>query len=470
MRVNTAHKSVQDPIYIEGNPHPLGIQATLNDLPQYAFTVEADSPIAALIEPFSAFHDLPGVVVKEPNRISVLSRQQFLESLLQLGHTEQFTQGLVRSRLSRTSRNPIILPGDTTVLIGAQKALKRPKEEQNEPVVVIEQGQYYLLDSDLLNVAHWHIRGVETQIRYERLQMQILQSEKMAALGRLVDGVAHEILDPVSFIWGNLSYINEYAQQQSALISAYEKAVPAPPSAVQEVKEQIEFDYLKEDFPAALKSARSGAHRLRQLATSLQNFCHIDEVHPRPTDINSLLDSTLRLLRNRITSPISIERCYDRLPPVPCFPGQLSQVFMNILTNAVDSLLAQAQQESQLPTADFASPEITVTTTVCSAETAPSDTNIHVTRWISIIISDNGPGLPAEMREQILESFTTERRLKKETGLAMSYQIVTAKHGGRLWLRSVHESDTTATLDKSTDKVLTGTEFEILLPLTQSID
>ena len=455
-----------NPIRIPGNTASLGPSATLSNLPLYAFTVSSNSAIKSLIECFIAFHDLPGVVIKEQEHISVLSRQQFLECLLQLGHTGLFREGPVRLLLSRANRKALILPEDTSILIGAQQALKRPGTEQNEPILIANAEQYYLLDSDVLNVAHWHIRGIETQIRYERLQMQLLQSEKMAALGRLVDGVAHEILDPVSFIWGNLSYINEYANQQSSLLSAYEAALPNPPADITTLKESIEFDYLTEDFPAAIKSARSGAHRLRQLATSLQNFCHIDEVHPRPTDINALLSSTLRLLKNKLISPIHIECCYGKLPPVPCYPGQLSQVFMNILTNAVSSLLAQAQQENHPFHYSTASPEITVTTTVCSAETEPNNTT-NPARWISIIISDNGPGLPPEIREQILDSFSTESRSRKETGLAMSYRIITAKHGGRLWLRSIHESDVETFISDRAEPTLTGTEFEIMLPLTQ---
>ncbi|MEL6814398.1 MAG: HAMP domain-containing sensor histidine kinase, partial [Cyanobacteria bacterium J06598_3] len=216
-----------------------------------------------------------------------------------------------------------------------------------------------------------------------------------------------------------------------------------------------------------------GAHRLRQLATSLQNFCHIDDVHPRPTDINTLLDSTLRLLKSRLTTPINIERSYGKLPPVPCFSGQLSQVFMNIFINAVDSLLAQAQQEAYIQGEDYdpenalhvsteKTPQITVTTCVFAEEDKPQP-DPNEARWISIIISDNGPGLAPPTKAQIIESFSTRSRSFKETGLAMSYQIITAKHGGKFWMRSLHASEDLA---NGEDNPTTGTEFEILLPLT----
>ncbi|MFK8183867.1 MAG: sensor histidine kinase [Phormidesmis sp.] len=470
MHVSTLQKSLPDPVRLQGNAQSLGINATLSDLPLYSFSITAASVVKGLTEHFVAYHDLPGVVIEEGHHISVLSRRQFLECWLQLGNTNLFQDGPVRLLLSQANRKALIIPAETSILLGAQQALRRSAEEQNEPILVLKDGHHYLLDSDVLNVAHWHIRGIETQIRYERFQMQLLQSEKMASLGRLVDGVAHEILDPVSFIWGNLSYIAEYSRQQTELIAAYEAIVPVPSADIVELKEDMEFDYLQEDFPAAIKSARSGAHRLRQLATSLQNFCHIDEVHPRPTDINSLLDSTLRLLKNKLTSSISIECCYGKLPPVPCFPGQLSQVFMNLFTNAVDSLLTQALRDKNSLESHVNAPGITVTTTVCNEEDAPETTS-HVARWISIIISDNGPGLPPATKAQILDSFSTKSRSRKETGLAMSYRIVTAKHGGRLWMRSLHESEMKEMAVQEGDFegsnfAVTGTEFEILLPLT----
>ena len=469
MHATAIQKSLPDPILTEGSLSALGISSTLRDLPLYTFSIAADCTVQVLINAFMKMPDLPGAVVVDTGRISVLSRQQFLECWLYLGQSETFTTASIRWVISQANRKALILPDRTSILVGARQAFKRPIEQQNEPIVIeANKGHYQLLDARTLNVASWQIRGIETQIRYERLQMQLLQSEKMAALGRLVDGVAHEILDPVSFIWGNFSYITNYTEQQSALIAAYEAALPDPPPEIVEQREEIEFDYLRSDLPAAIASARSGAYRLRQLATSLQNFCHIDEVHPRPTDLNTLLDGTLRLLKSRLVSPINIECSYGKLPPVPCFPGQLSQVFMNIFTNAIDSLLAQIQQD------DYASgdptplpekePAITVTTCVLSNSHKPiSDPN--ESRWVSIIITDNGPGLLPETKAHILKSFSTESRSRRETGLAMSYQIITAKHSGKFWLRSFHACEQDAT--RST-QLQTGTEFEILLPLTSS--
>jgi signal transduction histidine kinase len=455
----------------EGSSKSLGIYSTLQDLPLYSFIATVDDDIDLLMEHFARSPHLPGVIFKDEQHISVLSRQQFLECLLQIGQTSLFSAGLLRLMTNQANRDTLLLEGNTPILQGARQALKRSHAQQNDPILVRCADHYQLLDARTLNVAHWQIRGIETQIRYERLQMQLLQSEKMAALGRLVDGVAHEILDPVSFIWGNLSYIADYAQRQQTLLKAYDALLPdALPAELSQLQTDLEIEYIREDLPDAIRSARGGAHRLRQLATSLQNFCHIDEVHPRPTDLNSLIDSTLRLLKSRLNSTIQIERCYGKLPPVPCFSGQLSQVFMTLFTNAIESLLAQAQLEDYsdrnaiTPIAILSDkvPQITITTCVRPAhETSQNDPN--ESRWVSIIISDNGPGLSPHTEAQIIESFSTERRAGKETGLTLSYQIITAKHGGKFWLRSFHADQQVTHLDEVSP---TGTEFEILLPLT----
>jgi len=467
----------QTPTSGSGARTSLGIHSPLSVLPLHSFTVTAECCFREIIERFTQFADLPGVVVTDGETVTVLSRQTCLDCLLHMAQAPYFLESPIRVIVGQRSDKPLMFASDVSILTSAQQALKRPHAQQYDPILVICEEGYELLDARVLNAAHWQIRGIETQIRYERLQMQILESEKMAALGRLVDGVAHEILDPVSFIWGNLNYIASYAKQQHELLMAYEAALPDEPTEITELKEEIEIDYLRSDLPAAIKSARGGAHRLRQLATSLQNFCHIDAVHPRPTDLNTLIDSTLRLLKSRLNTPITIEHSYGKLPPVPCFSGQLSQVFMNIFTNTIDSLLSQVQcSEDGLSTmttvttsdgsdAVAAEPKplkITVTTCICADQHLLKGSP-EESRWVSIIISDNGPGIPPETKAQILDSFSTEPRYHKETGLAMSYRIVTVKHGGKFWMRSMHASEQGGGAAQTT-----GTEFEILLPLTMS--
>jgi len=236
------------------------------------------------------------------------------------------------------------------------------------------------------------------------------------------------------------------------LLSSYESAISAVPAEIDALKEEIELEFLYEDFPKAVESITVGAKRLKYLVESLQNFCHVDEVYPKPADLHACLDGILLLLRSRVKSKIQVTKNYSPLPPVTCYIGKLSQVFMNILTNAVDVLLEDAvsqqlAKEFQRTRPQTPQPKIEITTQIWVSP--PSEAGKD-DRYVSIRIADNGPGLSQKQQRQIRESFAIEKRAEKETSLAMSYQIVTAKHGGHFKLRS---------------QLGVGTEFEILLPL-----
>ncbi|MEO0456680.1 MAG: HAMP domain-containing sensor histidine kinase [Cyanobacteria bacterium P01_A01_bin.114] len=450
------------PVQIEGHSQPLGIKSVLGDLPAFRFDVQATCTLNDLASRFLAFPHLPGVIVRTPERyLGMISRQQFLEQML-LNPSQPLSQLVSPLTLA----HPILmLSAQTPILTAAQQALRRSMALQTEPIVVDHGSGYYLLDAAELNIAYWQIRGVETQVRYERLQMQMLQSDKMADLGRLVDGVAHEILDPVSFIWGNLSHVTTYAQQLLDLLQAYELELPQGSAELNQLRADTEVDYICQDLPEAIQSIRSGANRLRQLAVSLQNFCHIDEVYPKPANLHSLLNSILLLLKSRLTTQIEVVRDYDALPPIPCFAGQLGQVFMNILVNVIDVLLTQTVQQSVVQTfgecpnpLPIVTPQITITTQIGSLPSyLPQPAS--QSRWASIVIKDNGPGLPPEAETEIFTALSAEARILKETSLALSYSIVTAKHGGHFLVRSQRFTQP----DRRTEQ---GTEFEILLPLS----
>lgn len=447
---------VQPPSVIDSREHALSLEATLQDLRLYSFQADVACLGSAIAQFFEQNPLLPGVLLFDQDTfVGMVSRQRFLEYLLRPHGWELFLNQPLATLYSYARLDCLQLPAQTHIITAAQQALRRSPELLGEPIVVqTDAGTYYLLNMHDLNIAYWQIRGIETQVRYERTQAQMIQSAKMASLGRLVDGIAHEILDPVSFIWGNLSHLSTYSQNLLQLITAYEAALPQQPPDLLALKEDLELEYLVQDLPSAIASIRSGAERLSKLATSLQNFCHIDEVYPKPADIHECLDSILLLLKSRLTGEIQIVRNYGALPPVPCYLGQLSQVFMNILMNAVNALIDQAvRQELAM---EFngkgilepqQKPQIAITTEVCptKATSAPSGT-----RWVKIRIADNGAGLEPERLQQILESFSVEKRAAKETSLSMSYQIITARHGGKFSLRSQPGM---------------GTEFEILLPL-----
>ncbi len=364
---------------------------------------------------------------------------------------------------------PFTLPHSTTILVAARAVLRRPVELQEEPILITSPEKNHLLSPHDLNRAHWQIRGIEVQVRYERTQASMLQNQKMVALGRLVDGVAHEMLDPLSFIWGNLAHVARYCQQLMELVKAYEEVLEGgliTASDLAELKEEIELAYLEKDLPDTIRSIQGGAERLRQLALSLQNFCHIDEVHPKAADLHELLDGIVLLIKSHLTTRIEIVKEYTPLPPIACFAGQLSQVFMNILTRCVDVLLTHTPPQNMatglglvevktIENGGIKSPQIKITTKLCSA---PDEDELTERRWVSITIADNGPGLSVGAQQRILNAFSIKHRLDRETDLATSYRIVTAKHGGRFYVRSCQFSGP----DMAPDM---GTEFEIRLPL-----
>ncbi|MBE9177430.1 HAMP domain-containing histidine kinase [Oculatella sp. LEGE 06141] len=456
------------PCLFEASNQGLHLDSPLNELSQYQFQVESCYLAKEVMRLFEQYPLVPGVVVLEQNQfLGMISRQRFLECLIRPQGLDLLLTQPLSVLLSYTRTDSLILPESTPIRVAAQLALRRSPEYQGEPIVVqIDASTYTLLNVHELNIAYWQIRGIETQVRYERTQVQMIQSEKMASLGRLVDGVAHEILDPVSFIWGNLTHVSIYTEQILGLLSAYEVCFPTIPEELQDLQTEIELDYVRQDLPQTIASIKAGADRLKTLVTSLQNFCHIDDVYPKPADLHQSLDSILLLLKSRLTGDIDVVKHYGHLPPVACFTGQLNQVFMNILTNAIDALINQAIRQKLAQ--EFGTtgtgrrhlqpepkPQITITTQVRSRQLADPNTDtqnstMESSRWVLIRIADNGPGLSAEQYQRIMDSFSVKNRTEKETSLAVSYQIVTAKHGGKLNLKSHPDF---------------GTEFEILLPL-----
>ncbi len=455
---NTFRSKLLGPLLSEGSHQDLSLESTLQDLPVYHFQVKSNSLGAPVAEMFEKHPLLPGIVLVEAGEfVGMISRRLLLEYLLKPQGAELFLRLPLKTLYSYARVETSVLKGSTTILTAAPQALRRSPELQSEPIVVqIDSQSYRLLDSHTLNIAYWQIRGIETQARYERAQAQMIQSEKMASLGRLVNGVAHEILDPVGFIWGNLTYVSDYSKNLIELLSVYDAHITTPPPEIARLKEDIDYDFLQNDFLKTVGSIKAGAERLSKLATSLQNFCHIDDVYPKPADLHSNIDSIFLLLKSRLSSEIKVVKNYGYLPPVPCYAGELNQVFMNILINAINALINQAVSQElakEFKGKGFKNfqrkPQIEIVTKVCCPEPAIDPDRPDV-RWVSICITDNGPGMSATKYQKILDSFSAEKRALKETSLAVSYQIVTGKHGGAFRMRS---------------ELGIGTEFEIWLPL-----
>jgi signal transduction histidine kinase len=257
-------------------------------------------------------------------------------------------------------------------------------------------------------------------------QLKLMHSEKMATLGQLVASVAHEINNPVNFIYANLSYVDNYTQDLLALIDLYQQDTFRATPKIQDKIEEIDLDFLMEDLPKTLSSMKMGTERICELVMTLRNFSRLDEAQMRFVNIHEGIDSTLLILRDRLKeksghSAIEIVKEYGSLPLVECYAGQLNQVFMNILSNAIDALHQQNSDRSKEAIKNHR-PTITIRTQVLESDR------------VRISIKDNGPGLTESVKAKIFDPFFTTKEVGKGTGLGLSisYQIITEKHNGQL--------------------------------------
>jgi GAF domain-containing protein len=280
----------------------------------------------------------------------------------------------------------------------------------------------------------------------KQTQAKLIQGEKMAGLGQLIAGVAHEINNPVSFIFGNLTYVTQYAEDLLKTVTLCHQHLSSLPVDIQKQIEEIDLDFIITDLPKTLKSMKIGAERISEIVLSLRNFSRKDEADSKVVNIHEGLDSTLLILGNRLKPNgeypgISIIKKYDELPLLECFPAQLNQVFMNILSNSIDAL------EQKF--------------TASSTKSSKVALNIEITTEavddkVIIKIADNGSGIPEEVKNKIFDPFFTTKEVGKGTGLGLliCYQIVVEKHHGQI---------------KCSSQVGEGTEFTIELPIQAGV-
>jgi PAS domain S-box-containing protein len=290
----------------------------------------------------------------------------------------------------------------------------------------------------------------QTLRELRQTQTQLVQTEKMSSLGQLVAGVAHEINNPVNFIYGNVIHANDYTSDLLNLVELYQEYYPEPVPAIQAEVEAIDLDFLKEDLPNMLTSMKVGADRIRQIVLSLRNFSRLDEAEMKAVDIHEGLDNTLLILQNRLKaksdhSGIQVIKEYGNLPLVECYAGQLNQVFMNILANAIDALdECHKKHRAELGAS------------VEAVKNYPSTIKIHTevndSKEVEIRIADNGTGMMESVCARLFDPFFTTKPVGQGTGLGLSisYQIVVEKHCGQLLCSSEPGQ---------------GTEFLIQIPI-----
>lgn len=336
----------------------------------------------------------------------------------------------------------IVKASEKDLLEALEALVSQYQKESDEAQIEVElyQAQLYQESCAATAAAQAHAQELEKALLdLRRTQAQLIETEKLSSIGQMVAGVAHEINNPVSFIYGNLCYASDYVQDLLALLNLYQEYYGKHHPPVQAKIKAIDLDFLLKDLPKVLQSMQVGADRVRQIVLSLRNFSRSDRLLMEAVNLHEGIDGTLLILQNRLKAryhrpTIEVVKDYGDLPSVECYAGQINQVFMNLLSNAIDALEEVPNHLGR----------ITIQTRV----------NPDHSRII-IRISDNGPGITPDVQSQLFDPFFTTKPIGKGTGLGLSisHQIVVEKHGGSLRCESEPGQ---------------GTEFWLELPLQVS--
>lgn len=299
------------------------------------------------------------------------------------------------------------------------------------------------IDSDeLLARVRSGLRLSKTLQDLQQTQAQLVQSEKMSSIGQLVAGIAHEINNPVTFIYSNLTHVNGYTKDLLELVELYQQEVPHPSEAIADKLEAIDLTFLVKDLPKVMASMQNGSERIRQIISSLQEFTRVDRAGWKKFDIHQGIDNTLLILGHRLQSretrpEIQVIKAYGKVPAIASYGERLNQAFLNLLNNAIDAIEAQQNLDSKTP------PRITIRTQL-----------VHKNK-VLIVISDNGIGMETSVKTRIFDPFFTSKPVGSGTGLGLSttYQIIVQQHHGAIACKSQPGQ---------------GTEFAIELPLDSS--
>ncbi|WP_318780916.1 ATP-binding protein [Dendronalium phyllosphericum] len=326
--------------------------------------------------------------------------------------------------------------------------------------IAIDQAKLYAQTRITAQTAQDKAQQLEAALlELQQTQAQLIQTEKMSSLGQLVAGIAHEINNPVNFIYGNISHASQYVRDLLHLVELYQQHYCPPIPEIHQQIYAIDLDFLRQDLPKILDSMNIGAKRIRQIVLSLRNFSRLDEDGMKRVDIHEGLDSTLLLLQSRLKAKsgqpeIQVIQEYGQLPRVMCHAGQMNQVFMNLLTNAIDAL-EESVVSSQWSVASRKTTDNGQLTT--DNPQIRIRTELTADQQVTIRIADNGPGMTEKVRNSLFDPFFTTKPVGRGTGmgLSISYQIVVKKHSGQLQCFSAPGA---------------GAEFVITIPLQQPLE
>lgn len=339
-------------------------------------------------------------------------------------------------------------------LTAASEELKRANEQLEEANQTLE----LRVQARTQQIKDKNQRLKQAMQELKQTQTQLIQTEKMSSLGQMIAGIAHEINNPVNFVYGNITHVGEYIQDLLHLIELYQEHAPETPLDIQEEIEAIDLDFIFTDLPKLLSSMKIGAERIRSIVLSLRNFSRLDESEMKQVDIHEGIESTLLILQHRLKGnsghcAIEIIKDYGEIPNVECFPGQLNQVLMNLLANAIDALECYRKEDAEAGLSELqgnSEPLIRRSPTI----------QIHTTKvspnLVSIRIIDNGPGIPKAVQNRLFDPFFTTKPVGSGTGLglAICYQIIVEKHGGQI---------------RCSSEPPEGAEFTLEIPIKQPL-
>lgn len=316
-----------------------------------------------------------------------------------------------------------------SLLIGSTQVLNSQKELECRNLELEQK-----VECRTQELAAQNLRLSDALTELKRMQLHLVQTEKITMLGQMVSGISHEINNPINFIHGNLPHVEGHIQELLTLLQVYQSNCSGKCVLGEAAIEEVELEFIVEDLPRIVSSMRLGTERIRELVLNLRNFYRLDEVEMKEADLHVGIDSTLVLLNNRYKQKIQIVRQYGTIPLVECHINQINQVFMNLLGNAIDALAESAQTAEKSGKGE--KQRITIATE-------------HVGDWVQIRITDNGDGIPLDAQLHLFEAFftTKPRGVGTGLGLSISHQIVTEAHGGKISCHSIPGKGTTFTVE-----------------------